>query len=67
VTEADVVLAVGRSLARYKTPRYVEFVESFPRTPSERIKRNDLKEAEQDRDDHGWDREAEIPDWESEL
>jgi acyl-CoA synthetase (AMP-forming)/AMP-acid ligase II len=67
VTEPDIVLEVGRNLAQYKTPRYVEFVESFPRTPSERIKRNDLKEAEQDRDDHGWDREAEFPDWASEL
>jgi len=67
VAETDVVLAVARNLARYKTPRYVEFVESFPRTPSERIKRNDLKETEQNHDDHGWDREVEFPDWETKL
>lgn len=67
VTKTNIVLAVGRNLARYKSPRYVEFVDSFPRTPSERIKRQDLKDAEQDHDDHGWDREAEFHDWESEL
>lgn len=67
VSEADIVFAVARNLARYKTPRYVEFVTDFPRTPSERIKRNDLKEKEAQRSDHGWDRESAIPDWESRV
>jgi acyl-CoA synthetase (AMP-forming)/AMP-acid ligase II len=64
VTERDVVLQVGRTLASYKVPRYVEFVESFPRTPTERIRRVALADEEAARDDHGWDREAEFPDWE---
>ena len=67
VTPEDVISQVGRELASYKVPRYVEFVETFPRTPSERIKRVDLAGEEKDRDDHGWDREERFPDWEDHL
>ena len=31
-----------RHLARFQVPRYVEFVEAFPKTPSERIRRDEL-------------------------
>ncbi|WP_254536961.1 class I adenylate-forming enzyme family protein [Halomarina litorea] len=58
VTERDVVEQVAAHLAAYKVPRYVEFVDSFPKTPSERIQRTKLAEAERERADHGWDREA---------
>ena len=67
LTEADVVMQVARELAPYKVPRYVEFVDSFPRTPSERIQRVSLAEAERERDDHGWDREVEFPEWDERL
>jgi crotonobetaine/carnitine-CoA ligase len=63
VTERDVVRQVARTLAAHKVPRYVEFVDSFPKTPSERIQRAELAERERDREDHGWDREREYPDW----
>jgi crotonobetaine/carnitine-CoA ligase len=58
VAEADVVAQVAAHLAEYKVPRYVEFVESFPKTPSERIQRVELAEREKARDEHGWDRLA---------
>ncbi|WP_254838591.1 class I adenylate-forming enzyme family protein [Natronomonas marina] len=67
VTERDVVLRVGRTLAPYKVPRYVEFVEEFPRTPTERIQRVKLADREKDRTDHGWDRSEAFPDWQEEL
>jgi crotonobetaine/carnitine-CoA ligase len=63
VTERDVVDRVAGELAAYKVPRYVEFVDSFPKTPSERIQRAELAEREEAREDHGWDREREYPDW----
>ena len=66
VTERDVVDRVAGELAAYKVPRYVEFVDSFPKTPSERIRRAELAEREEAREDHGWDREREYPDWNSE-
>lgn len=67
VAEADVVRHVARELASHKVPRYVEFVDSFPRTPSERIQRVALADEEADRDDHGWDREAQYPEWDEDL
>ena len=67
VTERDVVRQVARTLAAHKVPRYVEFVESFPKTPSERIQRVQLADEQADRDDYGWDRDREFPDWEGEL
>jgi acyl-coenzyme A synthetase/AMP-(fatty) acid ligase len=66
VTERDVVDRVAGALAAYKVPRYVEFVDSFPKTPSERIQRAELAERERERTDHGWDREREYPDWNQE-
>ena len=67
VTERDVVLQVACMLAPYKVPRYVEFVKNFPRTPTERIQRVKLADREKERDDHGWDRNEEFPDWDDEL
>jgi len=63
VTERNVVDQVAGTLAAYKVPRYVEFVDEFPRTPTERIKRVTLADAEADREDHGWDRDEAYPDW----
>lgn len=67
VTERDVVRQVARNLAAHKVPRYVEFVDSFPKTPSERIQRVQLADEQKERDDFGWDRDREFPDWEAEL
>jgi crotonobetaine/carnitine-CoA ligase len=60
--ERDVIAHVAGELAAYKVPRYVEFVDEFPRTPTERIKRVTLADEEADRDDHGWDREGIDPE-----
>ena len=63
LTPEAVVSQVAEQLASYKVPRYVEFVEKFPRTPSERIKRVQLADEEAEQDEHGWDREAELSEW----
>lgn len=55
----EVVDVVADTLAPFKVPRYVEFVEEFPRTPTERIRRVELADREADKSEHGWDREQE--------
>ncbi|WP_207007157.1 class I adenylate-forming enzyme family protein [Nocardioides aromaticivorans] len=42
-TAQDIVTRAGAELARFKVPRYVEFVADFPRTPSERVSKPALK------------------------
>ncbi len=42
-TAEEIVERAGKELARFKVPRYVEFVDDFPRTPSERISKPALK------------------------
>ncbi|MFJ8913096.1 AMP-binding protein [Amycolatopsis sp. NPDC102389] len=42
-TAERIVERAGKELARFKVPRYVEFVTGFPRTPSERIAKPALK------------------------
>ncbi|CAL9593047.1 AMP-binding protein [Streptomyces sp. enrichment culture] len=42
-TAEEIVERAGRELARFKVPRYVEFVDGFPRTPSERVSKPALK------------------------
>ncbi|MFE0021002.1 AMP-binding protein [Amycolatopsis sp. NPDC059021] len=44
-TTAERILGqAGAQLARFKVPRYVEFVDGFPRTPSERVSKPALRE-----------------------
>jgi crotonobetaine/carnitine-CoA ligase len=50
-------------LSYFKVPRYLEIVDSFPKTATERIQKMKLKEMEKNRSDHGWDRDKEMPDW----
>ncbi|MBF6210717.1 AMP-binding protein [Nocardia puris] len=42
-TAERIVNAARNQLARFKVPRYVEFVADFPRTPSERVSKPALK------------------------
>ncbi|MFF2166664.1 AMP-binding protein [Streptomyces sp. NPDC058175] len=42
-TAEAIVERAGMELARFKVPRYVQFVADFPRTPSERISKPALK------------------------
>lgn len=64
LSEEDIVVQVAQSLATHKVPRFVEFVEEFPLTPSERIQRVKLADEEKERSDHGWDRDENFSDWE---
>ncbi|ONM49808.1 class I adenylate-forming enzyme family protein [Nocardia donostiensis] len=42
-TAQRIVVGARNQLARFKVPRYVEFVADFPRTPSERVSKPALK------------------------
>lgn len=59
----DIIRHCAKRLAYFKVPRYIEVVDDFPRTPTERIKKVQLKNLERQREEHGWDRNKEIPDW----
>lgn len=45
-------------LAPFKVPRYVEFVEEFPYTPTGKIQKQQLREREREAEPDHWDREA---------
>ncbi|WNK01184.1 AMP-binding protein [Thalassospiraceae bacterium LMO-JJ14] len=53
----DVIAFCEKTLAPFKVPRYVEFVEKFPRTPSGKISKNVLKAAKPDLREGSWDGE----------
>ena len=53
----------AEKLAYFKVPRYIEIVKEFPVTATERIQKVKLKEIEKQKEDHGWDRDKEIPNW----
>ena len=59
----DFIKFCATRLAHFKVPRYVEIVDDFPKTATERIKKVEMKNNEKQRKDHGWDRNKEIPDW----
>lgn len=59
----DLIRYCAGKLSYFKVPRYIEIVDSFPKTATERIQKMKLKEAEKNKTDHGWDRDKEIPDW----
>jgi carnitine-CoA ligase len=59
---ADLIAYCERQLPRFMVPRYVEFVDALPRTPTDKIAKYRLREL----GDHGitegtWDREAHEP------
>ena len=60
---SDLIRHCAESLAYFKVPRYIEIVEEFPTTATERIQKVKLKEREKKREDHGWDRDKHTPDW----
>jgi len=59
----DIVLHCADRLAYFKVPRYLEVVDDFPKTATERIQKIQLKELERTRESHGWDRNKEYSDW----
>ncbi len=59
VTPAELAAHCAQHLAPYKVPRYIELrTEPFPRTPSQRIRKHELKTAGAHRVEGVWDREA---------
>jgi len=44
LTEEEIVDHCARRLARFKRPRQVKFVESFPKTPIGKIQKNLLRD-----------------------
>ncbi len=63
VSPEDIVLHVGKQLAYFKVPRFIEFVERLPYTPTGRVVKHQLIAEEKEKTDHGWDRDKEMPDW----
>ena len=58
LTEREVVdYAVGQ-MAYFMVPRYVAFVESMPKTPSQKIQKTSLREQAKKAAEFMWDREA---------
>lgn len=53
----DLIAFSAERLAPFKVPRYVEFVNRFPRTPSGKIAKNILKAAKPDLREGAWDNE----------
>jgi acyl-CoA synthetase (AMP-forming)/AMP-acid ligase II len=45
VTAEDLIDFCRERLARFKAPRYVEFVEALPRTPSGKVLKRELRVA----------------------
>lgn len=58
LTEPEIVEFCRGRMARYKVPRYIEYRDEFPRTPSMRVKKSDLLEEVRERGPGSWDREA---------
>ena len=60
---AEIVEWCAARLTRYKVPRYIEYRDrEFPRTPSMRVKKEDLKAEKADLTADSWDREKEGAD-----
>ena len=55
VAPADLVAFAREKLAAFKVPRFVEFVEDFPRTPSERVEKHKLLAQRADQRRGAWD------------
>lgn len=54
----DIVEVVSEELASFKVPRYIEFVDTFPYTPTQKIQKSKLRERETEESPDHWDREA---------
>jgi len=55
LTEKDLVLYLAERMPYFMVPRYVEFVDDMPRTPTNKIRKGELRAAGLGR---AWDREA---------
>jgi len=48
VDPEEIVAHCSERLAEFKVPRYIEFVESFPKTAKMTIKKHELKDMKED-------------------
>lgn len=58
LSEEEIVEHCRDELAPFKIPRYVEFVEEFPYTPTGKIQKQKLRERERETEPDHWDREG---------
>lgn len=58
LAEADVVEYARKNMAYYMVPRYVQFVDELPKTPTHKIAKHVLRERAQTEYAEMWDREA---------
>jgi acyl-CoA synthetase (AMP-forming)/AMP-acid ligase II len=58
LTPEEIVNHCQDELASFKVPRYVEFVEEFPYTPTGKIQKEKLRTRESEADPNHWDREG---------
>jgi len=63
----EIVRHVGKELAYFKVPRFIEIVSSLPYTPTGRVKKHELIAKERELKDHGWDRDKEYPTWREDI
>lgn len=67
VDPVDIIKHVGKQLAYFKVPRYIEVVSSLPYTPTGRVKKHELIAEEKNKEEHGWDRDKKYPDWKKDI
>ncbi len=60
LTAEEIVEHCRGEMASFKIPRYIEFVEEFPYTPTGKIQKQQLREREKTEDPEHWDREDEM-------
>lgn len=58
VTFEEMIEFCAQQMAYYMVPRYLEFVDELPKTPSEKIEKYKLKQSAAQRSGQLWDREA---------
>jgi carnitine-CoA ligase len=58
VSEEELVRFANRNMAHYMVPRFVQFIDALPKTPSEKIEKYKLKVWAQENRSTLWDREA---------
>ena len=59
VSYPDLIEFANKAMPYFMVPRYLEFIDSLPKTPSEKIEKYKLKLAAAERLSEIWDREAE--------
>lgn len=59
ISPEDIVEHCRGKMASFKVPRYIEFVEEFPYTPTGKIQKQQLREREKSEEPDHWDREDE--------